>query len=140
MIKVKPSQVFNTTLELTPLIDIIFIVVVFLLLTANTQLLSLPVDIPTSDSSAQAANIFKQNTVITLQATTPIWGINEQQFDHWREFKTVLQKKIAANPDNQQINIAAAQDSAVQPLIKLLAFLNEQQVANTQILMKEPTP
>lgn len=140
MIKVKPSQVFNTTLELTPLIDIIFIVVVFLLLTANTQLLSLPVDIPTSDSSAQTANIFKQNTVITLQATTPIWGINEQQFDHWREFKTVLQKKIAANPDNQQINIAAAQDSAVQPLIKLLAFLNEQQVANTQILMKEPTP
>ena len=140
MVKVKPSQIFNTSLELTPLIDIIFIMIVFLLLTANTQLLSLPVDIPTSDSSAQTANIFKQNIVITLQASTPFWGINEQQFDNWQSFKTALLNKIATNPDNQQISIAAAHDSAVQPLIKLLALLNGQQVADTQILIKEPMP
>ncbi len=41
-----PDQLPN--IDLTALIDIIFIVLVFLLLTANSQLLSLPVGVPQS--------------------------------------------------------------------------------------------
>lgn len=132
----KPTQITNASLELTPLIDIIFIVVVFLLLTANTQLLSLPVDIPSDDSNAKSATVSAQTTVITLQASKPFWAINKQQFENWQDFKPALLSQISANP-KQQINIAAAHDADVEPLIKLLALLNEQKVSNTQILMKD---
>lgn len=140
MIRTKPTQTFSTSLELTPLIDIIFIVVVFLLLTANTQLLSLPVEIPDNDSNAETATVSDQTTLITLQATHPLWGINEQQFDDWQAFETALLNKVSNDPANQHINIAAAHNANVEPLIKLLALLNEKQVANTQILMKDAHP
>ncbi|MFT6351860.1 MAG: hypothetical protein ACJARJ_001325, partial [Neptuniibacter pectenicola] len=38
------------------------------------------------------------------------------------------------------LSIAAARDSDVAPLLKLLALLNEQQITNTQILMEDAQP
>jgi len=140
MIRSKPNQSFSTTLELTPLIDIIFIVVVFLLLTANTQLLSLPVEIPSNDRAAENATVSEQTTLISLQATPPLWAINRQQFDHWQDFEAALLDKVSSDPANQHINIAAAHDADVEALIKLLALLNEKQITNTQILMKDARP
>ncbi|MGL4712682.1 MAG: biopolymer transporter ExbD, partial [Shewanella sp.] len=59
------------SLDLTALIDIIFIVLVFLLLTANSQLLSLPVDVPQSPSSAITTIDTKQTIAINIMATAP---------------------------------------------------------------------
>ena len=62
-----PRQVkLEAGLELTPLIDIIFIVVVFLLLTANHRLLSLPVDIPDTDQTVSELEAGPQRLLITL--------------------------------------------------------------------------
>ena len=41
-----------SAIEITPLIDIVFIVIVFLLVTANTPLLSLPVNVPAADKQS----------------------------------------------------------------------------------------
>ena len=138
MIRAKPNPAPDTSIELTPLIDIVFIVVVFLLLTANTRLLSLPIEIPRADSHAQAASS-PATLVIGLQASTPHWAIDNQQFDDWPAFKSSLLAKLAdGGQEEQQVHIAPARNADVEPLVKLLALLNEQQVHNTQILMKEP--
>ncbi|MEX2961471.1 ExbD/TolR family protein [Microbulbifer sp. TYP-18] len=139
MIRVKTTPVPATGLELTPLIDIVFIVVVFLLLTANTRLLSLPVEIPSSDSPAETATATASVLTITLQPTPPIWAINDQLFDSWQEFKPALLAKLSQMKPllEPKIHVAPARDAEVEPLVKLLSLLNEQQVENTQILMKE---
>ena len=139
MIRMQQKAALNSSLELTPLIDIIFIVVVFLLLTANTRLLSLPVDIPDSDSDISV----HENTVaplsISLLEEAPIYGIGEQRFYEWAEFKQALLTHIADQKE-RALSIAAARDSDVAPLLKLLAFLNEQQITNSQILMEDAQP
>ena len=134
MIRSPITDSTNMPVELTPLIDIVFIVTVFLLLTANSRLLFLPVDIPQSESQLQQQSSVQTST-ITLQRSTPKWAINKQTYPTWSEFKPALLEHIRNN--NDSIMIAPARDVDAESLVQLLALLNEQQVTNTQILMEK---
>ena len=94
MIKSQTKNELCTSLELTPLIDIIFIVVVFLLLTANSRLLSLPVDIPASDDAVASENSDQNSLTISIFRSAPVWAIEQQRFENWDEFKQVLLKRL----------------------------------------------
>lgn len=137
MIKVKPISTLGSSFDLTALIDIIFIVVVFLLLTANTQLLSVTVDIPESDTAEQLALNTHQTMTLSLKATAPFWAINKTTYDNWSEFKEALLPVLISSPSDRQFTIAADKKAAVEPLINLLSLLNEQGVTNTQILVEQ---
>lgn len=138
MINTASRSELSTTIELTPLIDIVFIVVVFLLLTANSRLLSLPVDIPSSDSDVTAQPAADSPLILVLQARSPAFAIDDQPFEQWPAFKAAL---IASLRDtNQAVVIAADKQSPVEPLLKLLALLNAHHIENTQILMEENQP
>ncbi|MEF1291304.1 ExbD/TolR family protein, partial [Vibrio sp. M260118] len=69
MIKVKQGENrFGLTPDLTPLLDIIFIVMVFLMLTAAVKLDSLEVDLPTTDSQVVSEVDTKSLTINILEA------------------------------------------------------------------------
>ena len=139
MIKSQSKTELSTTLELTPLIDIIFIVVVFLLLTANSRLLSLPVDIPSSDDAVASTSSDQKTLTLSIFNRAPVWAIEQQRFNDWDEFKAALLQKLQGNKQ-QALAIAAEHDADVEPLLKLLALLNQQQITNTHILMEESQP
>ena len=127
-----PLQIkLEAGLELTPLIDIIFIVVVFLLLTANHRLLSLPVDIPDTTSELEEG---PQRLLITLYQDSPHWGIGEQRYNHWQEFQSRLLPQL--DDKNRPVTDAPDSRASVESLVKLLALLNERQMTDTQILME----
>ncbi|NMT93171.1 biopolymer transporter ExbD, partial [Vibrio alginolyticus] len=66
MIKVPQDNNRNgLTPDLTPLLDIIFIVMVFLMLTAAVKLDSLDVALPSSDSQA-VAEVDKQSITVNI--------------------------------------------------------------------------
>ena len=48
--------------DLTPLLDVVFIVMVFLLFTANVQTLSLPVELPPGQPTGSPINHRTKNT------------------------------------------------------------------------------
>ncbi|MBG56745.1 MAG: biopolymer transporter ExbD [Porticoccus sp.] len=130
-----PLQIkLEAGLELTPLIDIIFIVVVFLLLTANHRLLSLPVDIPDTDQATSELEEGPQRLLITLYQDSPHWGIGEQRYNHWQEFQSRLLPQL--DDKNRPVTVAPDSRASVESLVKLLALLNERQMTDTQILME----
>jgi len=130
-----PRQIkLEAGLELTPLIDIIFIVVVFLLLTANHRLLSLPVNIPDTDQAANELAAGPQPLLITLYKDSPHWGIGEQRYNHWQEFQSRLLPQL--DDKNRPVTVAPDSRASVESLVKLLALLNERQMTDTQILME----
>jgi len=130
-----PRQVkLEAGLELTPLIDIIFIVVVFLLLTANHRLLSLPVDIPDTDQTVSELEAGPQRLLITLYQDSPQWGIGEQRYNHWQEFQSRLSPQL--DDQNRPVTVAPDSRASVESLVKLLALLNDRQMTDTQILME----
>ena len=137
MIHAKSAVETHVSLDLTPLIDIVFIVIVFLLLAVNTRLLSLPVEIPSSKNPAEVATTSTHDLIITLQADAPFWALNDQKFNNWDTFEPALLAALTTEVAYQQIYIAPAHNANVEPLVQLLSILNEKQVPNTRILMKK---
>lgn len=124
------------TPDITPLLDIIFIVLVFLLLTANIPLQSLEVDLPKTDSEALGAIADTKSITINMLAGTPAWAIQGQEYEDWQQFKPALTAQVAALKETDLI-LASDKDVTVDSMLKLLAFLQEHEITATQILMED---
>ena len=122
--------------DITPLLDIIFIVLVFLMLTANIPLQSLEVDLPNTDSNALSSVQDNKAVTINLLAGTPAWALQEEKYENWEQFKPVLLSQVATLKDAELV-LASDKEVTVDNMLKLLAFLQEHQIQATQILMEE---
>lgn len=133
------SSKFSDGPDLTALIDIVFIVVVFLLLTANTSLLTLPVELPKTNSDIKDLSIEQKQLLISIKPNSPHWslrivsGKDEQHYEHWKDFEYDL----IAHTSQENIGLLVATDNTANAalLLQLLAFLNANELSNTQILM-----
>lgn len=122
--------------DLTPLLDVVFIVMVFLLFTANAQTLSLPVELPqATQQEASVTSAPKTLTVSILEEGEP-WAIEEQKFDHWEVFATSLLEKVEQAPDTTVL-IAGDKDAPLGNLVKLMMFLSQHKIEAAQVLMEQ---
>ncbi|KGK15881.1 ExbD/TolR family protein [Vibrio navarrensis] len=136
MIKAPPPENSHSlTPDLTPLLDIIFIVMVFLMLTAAVKLDSIDVDLPSSDSNA-AAPVEKQSLTINILADEPHWAINGQRYIDWDNFTLALIEE-SKNSDKPVV-IGADKTADIQHLVRLLGFLQESGIKATQLLTEPP--
>ena len=121
--------------DLTPLLDIIFIVMVFLMLSANIKLESLQVDLPTTDTTAVQV---VDNTAVTINIleSEPHWAIDSKAQKDWAEFQQTLIQIVQEKPATQWI-IAADKTAEVQHMVKLLGFLQQHNIQATQLLIEE---
>ena len=122
-------------IELTPLLDVVFIVIVFLLLTANAPLLSLPVDVPAGDRLLPAHGE-QQSINISIVKDKAGWFIDESAFLAWDAFVSRFGQVYTEKPE-AKINIAADHDADVQRFVKVMIYLNQQGIGNTHIILKE---
>ncbi|ELA7297875.1 biopolymer transporter ExbD [Vibrio parahaemolyticus] len=135
MIKVPQDNNRNgLTPDLTPLLDIIFIVMVFLMLTAAVKLDSLDVALPSTDSQA-VAEVDKQSITINILKDEPYWAINGQTYIDWENFTLALLEESKST--DKPIVIGAEKTSNIQSLVQLLGFLQENGIQATQLLTEE---
>ncbi|MGF1702343.1 biopolymer transporter ExbD [Photobacterium makurazakiensis] len=121
--------------DLTPLLDIIFIVMVFLLLTASVKLQSLDVELPQTETQALQETESDPITV-NITAAPPYWALQGNEFDNWDAFNAALLKEVKASPDKPVV-IGADKAGSVENMLKLLAFLQQNDIKATQLLMEE---
>ncbi|OXY83337.1 ExbD/TolR family protein [Oceanimonas doudoroffii] len=123
------------TPDITPLLDIIFIVLVFLLLTANIPLKSLEVELPKTDSEALSVVQEDKSMTINMLAGNPAWALQGEKYEDWAAFKPVLEQNLDAL---KKADLMLASDSTVtvDNMMKLLAFLQEHEIQATEILME----
>ncbi|EHV9684880.1 biopolymer transporter ExbD [Vibrio parahaemolyticus] len=135
MIKVPQDNNRNgLTPDLTPLLDIIFIVMVFLMLTAAVKLDSLDVALPSTDSQA-VAEVDKQSITVNILKDEPYWAINGQTYIDWENFTLALLEESKST--DKPIVIGAEKTANIQSLIQLLGFLQENGIQATQLLTEE---
>ena len=121
------------------MIDIVFIVVVFLLLTANVQVLSLPIDIPDTDSELQKAIPKKETVSVAVQSNPPHWIMSVSDsgtyhYEDWSDFKDSLITQLEEK--DISLLITPESDASAEKLLQLLALLNQQAFSDVQILME----
>ncbi|EHR4995010.1 ExbD/TolR family protein [Vibrio parahaemolyticus] len=135
MIKVPQDNNRNgLTPDLTPLLDIIFIVMVFLMLTAAVKLDSLDVALPSTDSQA-VAEVDKQSITVNILKDDPYWAINGQTYIDWENFTLALLEESKST--DKPIVIGAEKTANIQSLVQLLGFLQENGIQATQLLTEE---
>ncbi len=135
MIKVPQDNNRNgLTPDLTPLLDIIFIVMVFLMLTAAVKLDSLDVALPSTDSQA-VAEVDKQSITVNILKYEPYWAINGQTYVDWENFTLALLEESKST--DKPIVIGAEKTANIQSLVQLLGFLQENGIQATQLLTEE---
>ncbi|EII2401443.1 biopolymer transporter ExbD [Vibrio parahaemolyticus] len=135
MIKVPQDNNRNSlTPDLTPLLDIIFIVMVFLMLTAAVKLDSLDVALPSTDSQA-VTEVDKQSITVNILKDEPYWAINGQTYIDWENFTLALLEESKST--DKPIVIGAEKTANIQSLVQLLGFLQENGIQATQLLTEE---
>ncbi|EOV0867117.1 ExbD/TolR family protein [Vibrio parahaemolyticus] len=135
MIKVPQDNNRNgLTPDLTPLLDIIFIVMVFLMLTAAVKLDSLDVALPSTDSQA-VVEVDKQSITVNILKDEPYWAINGQTYIDWENFTLALLEESKST--DKPIVIGAEKTANIQSLVQLLGFLQENGIQATQLLTEE---
>lgn len=136
MIRLNTGVTTNILPDLTPLLDIIFIVMVFLLLSASVQLQSLDVQLPKIEKEAQLNNeIQKKQIMINIFSRKPYWALEGEKYVNWAEFKKALLSRVA-NKTTEGVLIGSDKSAHVQQLLQLFAFLQENKIQATQVLMQ----
>lgn len=133
MIRLSPTQIPSASLlpDLTPLLDVIFIVLVFFLLTAQQPLLELPLDLPKSDAALSNTMPAPNERMVIMLDEQGAWrfaGQPQASFDSLRE-------SLERNPP-QAVDLALHQQAPLERFLQLLALLQTLGVDDTQILME----
>lgn len=137
MIRSQPeSESLSFTPDLTPLLDIIFIVMVFLLLTANIQIKTMDVAIPQTDDAEVLASPDREVIAINILDGDPAWALQGEPIADWTSFTTQLLEAIAQEPEKPVV-IAADKQANVESMLKVLAFMQNNNINATNIVMEE---
>ena len=124
------------TPDLTPLLDIIFIVMVFLLLTANISIKTLTLDIPSTDQVEVLESPTSQVIALSLLVGEPSWAIEETTYSNWESFANALLALHKKFPERAVV-IASDKKVSVERMLQLLAFMQQNQINATNIMMDE---
>lgn len=134
MIRLPPANSSSASLlpDLTPLLDVIFIVLVFFLLTAQAPLLQRPLDLPQDQGEgASAALVDTRRRVLELDAQ-----------GHWRLDDQLL--PLAALPEmlgsesEPGLDLAIDRQAPLAAFLDLIVLLQAQPIDDIRLLM-EPT-
>ena len=124
--------------DLTPMLDVLFILLVFLILTANSANFSIEVDLPQPQETVleQASN-----NAITITLRDPeyegasVWELNGRPFIKWHDMRPALQSALQKTPD-QPVVIAGDKSASIENLVQVLSFLETQGRTAAEILLE----
>jgi len=134
-IQLKRSNVAGT-LSLTPLIDVVFLLLIFFLVTSEFEEEERRLDIvlPTATSAVPmtskprevVVDVDSQGVVYLRGEPTPL-----------DELEQLLRKAVAANPTNQTVVIRADQSTSFQPVVSVMDVCNRTGVSDYTVTTKD---
>jgi biopolymer transport protein ExbD len=121
--------------DLTPLLDILFLLIVFLILTANAVPYAIDVNLPEDDQAVSKAVDDTNVLPITLLGDGKGWKIDGQTYQSESKFKTDL--LVNFNKDKEQhIMIMGEKTVSMQKLLNLMTYLKKNNIQAVDILME----
>ncbi len=125
----------NLLPDLTPLLDVIFIVLVFFLLTAQTPLLQLPMHLPQSHEALQPAHDGPGERLQVQLSASGQWRLGEQAL---KDFAALRQALHTAYADVQPpgLDLALDRQAPLSAFLDLMAWLQQQGIEDSRILLE----
>ena len=121
--------------DLTPLIDVIFILVVFLILNFNAPEYFLKVDLPKDEENISQNIVDKKDIKIYIAKDIIGWKVNDLQIDRAANLRNKI-NILSKNYSDSKILIYVDQDAKISRLITLLTILEKNNLKQTNIAVK----
>ena len=131
----KKNIMGNLEIDLTPMIDVTFILLIFFVITANIAQHVYSITIPEADSSYRNQDFKKDTLKITILPSGTIM-MHEQEYKSIDVVKKIIREEILKNP---KINIILMPDTKTESgvLLSLLTFFEGNQIKNVDILVQD---
>ncbi len=139
MIRVAEEVEGGTLLpDLTPLLDVIFIMLVFLLLSANSVPRALQLELPEdAHSMAKQQTPPKTMTVSLSEENNALrWALDAKPVASWAALTAAISAAKARDPERMLI-IEAQQTTDLNDFLKLMTWLQQQGYPAAHILMQD---
>lgn len=124
--------------DLTPMLDVLFILLVFLILTANSANFSIEVDLPQPQETV-LKQVSSSAIIITLRNPkddqTSLWELDGSSFQNWKDIRKALQTSLQQAP-NLPVVIAGDKSASIENLVQVLSFLETQGRTAAEILLE----
>ncbi|RXJ74523.1 biopolymer transporter ExbD [Veronia nyctiphanis] len=124
------------SVDLTPLLDILFIVMVFLMLTASVQVKTMDVEIPATDEQSVLSTNNQDVITINILNAAPYWALDGRSIEQWKTFTQAVRESVKTHPEHKII-ISPDKNASVESMLKVLAFLQQNNIDATNIVMEE---
>lgn len=125
----------NLLPDLTPLLDVIFIVLVFFMLTAQTPLLELPLQLPKSQEQLSAASAGKNERLQIQLAADGRWHLNGTPQADFSALRAELKQAFAAD-SHASLDLALDRQAPLTAFLDLMALLQQQGIQDSRILLE----
>ncbi len=126
---------FNDTLpDLTPMLDILFILLVFFMLTAGVVYQSLDLTLPSSVE--EELTLLNEPKHIMLEIRQESYAVDGQEIQHFDELKSVI-PKVIKQKDGYELIVAGDKNIPIEKLLKVLTYLQTQGIETANILMQK---
>lgn len=121
--------------DLTPMLDVLFILIVFFVLTANSAQLVLDLTLP-SDQATAAKTLDKQEKIVLgLLPEGEQWSLDGRSYGDWEAVQSAVRDILKDRPKAGFV-IAGDRGVPLQRFVTVLSFLQELGVKNTELVVQ----
>lgn len=118
--------------DMTAMLDILFMLLVFFILTSGATFKSLQLTLPTTEDDALA--VAKEHNSLLLKVATDSFSLDKTEFNDMDALTGLLQERLAQDP-NFDLVVACDKDVPVQRFLDVLALLMAKKITIANILM-----
>ena len=134
----KRDQILNDfVLDLTPLLDVIFMLVVFLLLAANLTSYAIKVDLVRGLDGHSVVQAQAELLSITVYPEEKGWEVNEIFYQTEEAFKNALLAENRQNHPVDKVVVICDRKVSVERFLYVLSFLRKHDIQIAEILVQK---
>lgn len=115
----------NSSLQdaMTPMIDVIFVLIAFMMLMINVPLLTMEVELPKVAETPQSSNVQKHVVTIGVLENADEWLVNESKVSSLEALKELLQAEKMQYPEQLSVVIHSDRKVAMERVVALFSTL-----------------
>lgn len=121
--------------DLTPLLDVMFMLIVFLILTANAVPFAVDVELPSDDLAVSKAVDKDKTITLTLLPEAQGWKLDGTAYAEESDMQKALLTAYEKDK-TQRIIIAGEKSVSMQKLLNAITFLRKHSIQTADILVK----
>lgn len=108
---------------MTPMIDVIFVLIAFMMLMINVPLLTMEVELPKVAETPQSSNVQKHVVTIGVLENADEWLVNESKVSSLEALKELLQAEKMQYPEQLSVVIHSDRKVAMERVVALFSTL-----------------